>query len=67
MPLAGTNILDVEYDSFKRNLTLYFLGGGKYVYESVPYDKYAGLLESKKRGEYFNTWIKDVYKYQKIY
>lgn len=67
MAFASTNTIDFQYDSLHRILTVYFLSGGKVNYYDVPYDKYADLLSAKSKGQFFNTWIRDVYRNEKEY
>lgn len=67
MAFAGQNIISHDYDSIEEKLSVYFLGGGRYDFESVPYSVYSELLLSKKKSEVFNEKIKDKFKFTKIY
>lgn len=67
MAFASTNLIDFNYDTLHRKLTVSFLSGGKHIFHEVPYDKYADLLSAKSKGRFFNDKIRDVYKSEKIY
>lgn len=67
MAFSGSNILNINYDSFERKLDVYFLGGGRYHFFDVPNTIYEELLLSKNKSEVFNEKIKDIYEYKKIH
>ena len=61
--VTSTAILRVEYDEFLHQLQITFAGGDTYVYYDVPRGVYAAFLRASSRGTYFNTCIRDHYRF----
>lgn len=64
--MTSANILSINYDAAKQNLTITFMSLGKYVYYDVPYGIYDDLLQAKSKTEIFNQKIKGKYREQQI-
>jgi hypothetical protein len=66
MPLLDSEALvAVHYDERRSRLRATFRETGKtYVYEDVPQAVYAALLEADSAGAYFNTHIRDCYRFR---
>lgn len=67
MAFSHSSIIDHHYNDFNRELTIYFLSGGKYIYKNVPRETYEELLHAKHKSTVFNNSIKDKFEYQKIH
>ena len=64
--VESSNLKAVSYDAENRELYVWFLGGGIYVYYDVPPERYAGLIEAPSHGSYFVEHIRNTYRYRKI-
>jgi hypothetical protein len=62
----SNNILNIQYDSVKKTLTVTFFSLGKYEYQNVNYSTYDDLLQSKQKTKYFNENIKGKFTESKI-
>lgn len=62
----SNNILNINYDSTQKKLTITFFSLGKYEYQNVNYSTYDDLLQSKQRTKYFNENIKNKFTEIKI-
>jgi hypothetical protein len=64
--MPSTSIREARYDPEKRTLSVWFLASGlRYDYEEVPPDVYAGYLSAFAKGRFFNSFIRDRYKYKR--
>lgn len=64
--VKSSNLEAVGYDREKRQLGIRFKGGGEYVYDDVPGERYLALSESKTPGAYFHQHVKLKFKFQKL-
>ena len=51
----------VAYDQRERRLTVWFIGGRRYVYSEVPRTVYEALCAAESAGTYLNASIKGRY------
>jgi KTSC domain len=65
-PVTSSNLRSVGYDSTSQVLEIEFHDGGIYQYFDVPSSVHASLLNAGSKGSYFQTFIKDRYRYRKI-
>lgn len=59
--MNSSAILDIEYDTSKRELTIKFHSGKTYVYYNVPKPIYTDLMAASSAGDYFNRYIDSQY------
>jgi lysyl-tRNA synthetase class 2 len=64
--MPSTAIRDIEYDDSEECLTVTFVTGRVYVYFDVPIDVAADFHASRSKGTFFNTQIRDRYRYREI-
>lgn len=64
--LRSSNLRAAAYDPSTNILTIEFRNGGAYTYSGVPQMVYAGLLAAGSHGRYFQRWIRNRYRYQRI-
>lgn len=55
----------ITYNEATRDLTVEFKKGSVYKYLDVPLEEVQDMLASPSKGEYFNTYIRGRYLYQK--
>lgn len=55
----SSNLESAEYDSETEQLTLTFLDGSEYTYDSVPNETYRGLTLAGSPGQFFHRHIRD--------
>ncbi|QXU43329.1 KTSC domain-containing protein [Pedobacter sp. D749] len=55
-----------SYDKATETLKIIFVTGMVYLYKNVPGKIYKMLKVSGSKGRYFNSNIKDKYKFQKL-
>lgn len=60
---GSSNIAGAGYDPEGQRLTVVFMSGRRYTYEEVPQDIYEALLQADSAGKFFNSNIKDQYRY----
>lgn len=65
--MASSNIVQVDYDSVTKDLSVYFYGGSLYKYHNVDYDTYHNLITADSKGEFHNDNIKNNFEYTKVY
>ncbi|WP_412468623.1 KTSC domain-containing protein [Pedobacter sp. KLB.chiD] len=55
-----------SYDEDTKTLKIIFVTEMVYLYENVPEKVYKMLKASGSKGRYFNSYIKDKFKFRKI-
>ena len=66
-PVQSSNLNSVGYDSDTKTLEIEFHDGGIYQYFEVPSDIHEGLMSAPSKGKFHHEFIKNVYRYQKIW
>jgi len=56
----------VYYNPKTRTLHLLFQSNRYYIYKDVSYYTYRRLMTSESKGQFFNSRIRDKYKYEQI-
>jgi hypothetical protein len=56
----------VTYDEIAFELDVTFASGKTYRYSGVPRHVYKELIAAESHGRYFNTYIRDRYRYRRI-
>lgn len=64
--MPSTAIRHVDYDAATRALTVTFVTGRRYVYESVPPEVFTAFATAPSKGTYFNSEIRDAYDYREL-
>lgn len=63
--MPSTSIRKTHYDPATRTLSVWFVSSGnRYDYEDVPAETYAAFRQAFSKGRFFNTFIRDRYKYR---
>jgi hypothetical protein len=65
-PVQSSNLAAVGYNKDAYELTIAFLDGSIYRYESVPIEEYVGLMRADSHGEFFVDNIRLVYGFERI-
>ncbi|WP_293304848.1 KTSC domain-containing protein [Pedobacter sp. UBA5917] len=55
-----------SYDADRKALKIMFITDMAYLYKNVPERVYKMLKASGSKGRYFNNYIKDKFKFQKL-
>lgn len=55
-----------SYDADRKALKITFITDLAYLYKNVPERVYKMLKASDSKGRYFNNYIKDKFKFQKL-
>ena len=64
--IASSSIIDrVGYDDATRTLCISFHDTGKYLYDDVPPELYAGLCQARSAGSFFNERIKGHFRFRR--
>lgn len=65
--MPSTAIRRYSYDRQSRRLSIWFEPKGRhYIYFDVPEAIYDGLREASSRGRFFNTAIRDHFKFEQV-
>ena len=64
--MPSTVIRHFEHDPATRQLTFTFTTGRVYVYDNVPDEVAAALRTAGSKGRFFNSQIRDVYRYREL-
>ncbi len=65
-PVDSSNLASVGYDATSQTLEIEFQNGRIYQYFAVPQREYNGLMAADSLGSYFNSNIRDTYRYHRI-
>jgi hypothetical protein len=61
--MPSSVIRSYRYDSRQRRLELEFVSGRRYRYHDVPEEAWRGMRQASSKGEYFNAYIRDHFRY----
>ena len=62
----SSNVFGVGYEIVTATLLVDFTNGSQYLYEGVPPDEAAALVDADSVGGYLAKWIKGRYNYRRI-
>ncbi len=65
--VSSSNLRSVGYDFHTSILEIEFNSGGVYQYFNVPASVYQALISASSHGTYFHAYIKNHYRYSRIY
>lgn len=66
LPVESSDISSIGYDGKNRILEIEFKGGRVYRYDEVESDVYKHFMRADSQGQYFNSFINNRYKYQRV-
>jgi hypothetical protein len=52
-----------HYDPVDEHLDVVFVSGRRYRYHEVPEETYDGMRRAFSKGEYFNEYVRDQYRF----
>ena len=64
--VSSSNLASVGYDPGNLILEIEFHKGAIYQYFDVPDNIYQGLMQADSKGTYFNSHIRNDYRYAKL-
>ena len=64
--MPSTAIRHLSYDSTRRELSVRFVSGRRYVYADVPPEVFEAFSNAASRGAFFNHEIRDRYAYREV-
>jgi hypothetical protein len=64
--MPSTVIELFNYDHKASTLTIVFRSGNVYAYQHVPEQVYRNLVTAPSKGKYFNSAIRDKFRYQHL-
>ncbi|MBN9074151.1 MAG: KTSC domain-containing protein [Rhizobiales bacterium] len=65
--MPSTVIEKSAYDPATRTMSVWFRASGRrYDYEDVPPETYAAYRSSFSKGRYFNSFIRDRFRYRRV-
>lgn len=62
----SSTIAEMGYDYTNHDLHVHFHNGREYIYENVPVEVYAKMLEADSKGKYLNEAIIGNYTYARL-
>lgn len=62
----SSSVKSVSYDSKKRELTLEYVSGDRYLYENVPEDVHSGLVLAESKGKFVAANVRSKFTYRKL-
>ena len=66
LTVLGSSVLARMTYSREATLDLVFRSGAIYRYFAVPRDVVAGLITAGSKGTYFNTHVRNCFRYQRL-
>jgi len=66
VPVSSEVLRSVGYDATRRILEAEFTSGAVYRYSGVPPEVHEGLMAADSHGHYFNAYIRDQYRYDRV-
>ena len=64
--MPSTVIRRFDYSPERRELTVEFVTGRRYVYLDVPEDEARSMRRAFAKGRYFNAHIRDNYRFREL-
>ena len=66
-PVNSSNLSAVGYEAQMMQLYVRFRSGALYVYYDVPVRIYEGLMKASSHGKYHDAFIKNAYRYKRLF
>ncbi len=67
LPIDSSVISHVDYDDIRQEMRIVFTSNSIYTYVGVTPDLYKEFLAAESKGIFFNTRIRDKYRFVKRY
>jgi len=64
--VASSNIDSIGYDNVRKILKVVFKNGFIYDYYDISAETHEELITAQSVGKYFNSYIRNTYKYTKV-
>jgi len=64
--MPSTVIDHFSYHPESSELKITFLSGKVYIYKNVPDEVFQGLKTAGSKGQYFNAFVKNKYKFKRL-
>ncbi|WP_109694866.1 KTSC domain-containing protein [Chitinophaga deserti] len=64
--MPSTVISHMRYNPETEVLVITFVTGKVYAYQPVPPDLYARMLQAFSKGQFFNRFIRDQFRYRQL-
>lgn len=64
--VASSNLRAVGYDPASETLEVEFTSGAVYQYYGVPSHIYEQLMREPSKGQFLNTYVKNMYAYSRV-
>ncbi len=64
--MPSTVIKHMRYNPETEVLVITFVTGKVYAYQPVPADTYARMLQAFSKGQFFNRFIRDQFRYRQL-
>lgn len=58
VPVRSSTLSSIGYDAGSQTLVIVFRSGARYLFHRVPALRFAGLLQARSHGRYFNRFIR---------
>ena len=65
--IQSSNLLGVRYQPYTGVLEVQFHNGHVYQYLEVPPQAYAALMDAPSHGHFFNHFIRDRFRFRRIF
>ena len=66
VPVDSSNLKSVGFDEKSHVLEIQFHHGGIYRYHDVPAETHAALMKAESKGKYFQTNIRNKFRFEKV-
>jgi hypothetical protein len=67
LPVMPSSVIrSYHYDPYEHALDLVFVSGRRYRYHEVPEETYDAMRKAFSKGEFFNAYIRDQYRYSLV-
>lgn len=66
IPIQSSNLAEVGYDTDSMMLEVLFHNGTVYQFFDVPEALYLEMMQSDSKGKFFNTQIKNSFRFAKL-
>ena len=64
--MPSSVIRAMQYDPVDHHLDLLFVSGRRYRYHEVPEETYVAMRRAFSKGEFFNEYIRDQYRFTRV-
>ena len=65
-PVSSSAVISIGYDRQTETLEIEFGSGRVYQYYDVPERMHVEIMQAPSKGQFFNTYIKDLYSFSRV-